>query len=490
MSSDSHNPSGRPPLPPAPGSAARAGAPGSGPPDASRSPATPVPAATAAASAWARAPRASSAAEAPTRQRTARGAADAPAPPGGGAPPPGPPPAPGGGAPPRERPVAPGGGAPPRGRPAPLAGGSPPRERPAAPGGDAPPRQRPAAPEEPYRRYRARPRLRLPGRRDELGLGGAVRPARRRITWRRALGGLGLLLVGWVALSAILFLISSHFERIAPPSDVAAALDPGGPLPFSANNVLVLGSDQRPTGSKEGGAFAQASRSDTMMLIRTGGGASARLSIPRDTVVDIPGHGLQKINAAYAFGGPAGAIRIVKSYLGIPVNHVVIVNFGSFPALVDAMGGVTYTGGCVNSNISGGVANGGQTLVLPAGTHHLNGEQALVLARTRHNACNPSEDDLGRERSQQALFQDMQHQLESPSAFLRLPLVAWNAPPAIISDMSGPTLMGLFAALATGGSAPTRQLLPSGNEYLPDGSEGLSVSTAEKDRAVAQFMKG
>ncbi len=394
-----------------------------------------MPAATAAASAWARAPRASSAAEAPTRERVARRAVDAPPEPGRSAPPPG----------------------------------------------------RPPAPEEAYRRYRARPHLRLPGRADELGL---VRPARRRITWRRALGALGLLLVGWLALSAILFLISSHFERIAPPSDVSAALDPGGPLPFSANNILVLGSDQRPTGSKEGGAFAQASRSDTMMLIRTGGGASARLSIPRDTVVDIPGHGLQKINAAYAFGGPALAIRIVKSYLGIPINHVVIVNFGSFPALVDAMGGVTYTGGCVNSNISGGVANGGQTLVLPAGTHHLDGEQALVLARTRDNACNPGEDDLGRERAQQALFQDMQHQLESPSAFLRLPLVAWDAPPAIISDMSGPTLMGLFAALATGGSAPTRQLLPSGNEYLPDGEEGLSVSTAEKDRAVAQFMHG
>ncbi len=363
-----------------------------------------------------------------------------------------------------------------------------------APGTSAP--SRPQAPGAPpgYRRYRARPKLRLPWRRDELGLDelhdGQERAPRRRITPRRVLGALALLIVGWLVLSVLVFLTSSHFERIAPPADVQAALDPGGSLLFSANDILVLGSDARPSGSKEGGAFSQASRSDTMMLIRTGGGHSARLSIPRDTVVDIPGHGLQKINAAYAFGGPALAIRVVKAYLGIPINHVVIVNFGSFPALVDSMGGITYTGGCVNSNISGGVSNGGQTLVLPAGTHHLDGEQALVLARTRHNACNPGEDDLGRERAQQALFQDMQHTLESPSTFLRLPWVAWHAPPTIISDMSGPTLLQLFGALAIGGSAPTRQLLPSGNYVLPDGEDGLSVSAAEKQHAVAQFLNG
>jgi len=355
---------------------------------------------------------------------------------------------------------------------------------------DAPARDAPPA----YKRYRAAPRLRLPGRGDELVLpdlpDAPSAPRRRRITPRRVLAGLVLFIVGWVALSIIVFLTSSHFERIAPPPDVSSALDSAGPLLVSANNILVLGSDQRPKGSKEGGAFSQASRSDTMMLIRTGGGHAARLSIPRDTVVDIPGYGLQKINAAYAIGGPALAIRVVKAYLGIPINHVVIVNFGSFPALVNSMGGVTYTGGCINSNISGGVKNGGQTLVLPAGTHHLNGEQALVLARTRENACNPGEDDLGRERAQQALFQDMQHTLESPSTFLRLPWVAWHAPPTIISDMSGPTLLQLFGALAIGGSTPTRQLLPSGNEFLPDGEEGLSVSTASKDAAVRQFMRG
>ena len=68
------------------------------------------------------------------------------------------------------------------------------------------------------------------------------------------------------------------------------------------------------------------------MLIRTGGGHAARLSIPRDTVVEIPGHGLQKINAAYAFGGPALSIAVIERYLGIPINHLVEVNFENFPA--------------------------------------------------------------------------------------------------------------------------------------------------------------
>src|ERR1700719_2084346 len=132
------------------------------------------------------------------------------------------------------------------------------------------------------------------------------------------------------------------------------------------------------------------------MLIRTGGSHSARLSIPRDTVVDIPGHGLQKINAAYAFGGPALSISVIKRYLGVPINHVVEVNFENFPQLIDAMGGVDYTGGCVLSRLDGAIIRRGYTLPLPAGTSDLDGKAALALARTRENLCVPSETDIQR----------------------------------------------------------------------------------------------
>ena len=154
------------------------------------------------------------------------------------------------------------------------------------------------------------------------------------------------------------------------------------------------------------------------------------------------------------------------------------------------MGGVTYTGGCVVSKLDGGSANGGFTLRLRAGTHHLDGREALALARTRENLCAPHETDLNREAHQQALLADMQSRLLSASSFLRLPLISWNAPPAIISDMSGPELLALFGALAVGGTPPTRLLQPSGAVTLPDGESGLAVSEAERHAAVARFLAG
>jgi LCP family protein required for cell wall assembly len=373
-----------------------------------------------------------------------------------------------------------------------------------------------------YTRYRARRRL-LGGAEEELGSatgrpqapaqGGPAAPAgggepgrlgrvrrrpklgrvgsRRWITPKRiALSLLSLALL-WIVFSLVLFLLSSQFNRTAPPGNVASALDPAGYPLTSANNILVLGSDRRQKNSREPGAETSGpGRSDTIMLIRTGGGHAARLSIPRDTVVEIPGHGLQKINAAHAYGGPAESISVIKRWLGIPINHLVEVNFENFPQLIDAMGGVDYSGGCVVSKLDGGFANGGYTLRLRAGTHHIDGKQALALARTRENLCAPNETDLQREEHQQALFNGMKSRLLSPSSFLRLPLIAWNAPPAIISDMSGSTLLGLFGALAISGTPSTRVLKPTGTLTLPGGGDGLTVSEAARRAAVARFMSG
>jgi LCP family protein required for cell wall assembly len=359
-------------------------------------------------------------------------------------------------------------------------------------GGDEPRKVEPGGPE----RGRGRDRRgRAP--RDEVALSPHDGRAQRFVNWwrrltvKRAVLALIGLIFAWLLLSLVLFLISSHFERTSPPSNVAGALDPAGYPLTSANNILVLGSDRRPKGSKEPGADTSGpSRSDSIMLMRVGGGHSARLSIPRDTLLEIPGHGLQKINAAYAFGGPALSISVIKRYLGIPINHIVEVNFEDFPQLIDAMGGVDYTGDCIVSRVDGGFHNGGFTLRLAKGTHHLDGKQALALARTRENLCRPNETDLQREEHQQALFTDMKSRLTSPSSFFRLPLIAWNAPPAIISDMSGPTLLGLFGSLAFSGTPPTRVLKPEGTETLPDGELGLRVSEAERRGAVAQFLRG
>jgi LCP family protein required for cell wall assembly len=347
-----------------------------------------------------------------------------------------------------------------------------------------------------YTRYRARRRL-LPARDGASELTppqvGPARAAtwRQRITRKRVVLGLLAFFLAWLALSLVLFLVSSHLNRVAPPADVAAVLDPAGFPLTSANNILVLGSDRRQKNSKEPHAETTGpGRSDSIMLIRTGGGHAARLSIPRDTVIEIPGHGLQKINAAHAFGGPALSISVIKHWLGIPINHVVEVNFENFPQLIDSMGGVDYTGGCIESRLDGGFIRGGYTLKLSAGTHHINGKQALALARTRENKCAPGQTDLARQEHQQALFNAMKGRLLSPSSFFRLPWIAWDAPPAIVSDMSGPTLLGLFGALAIGGTPPTRVLKPSGSASVPGGGEGLSVSEAERRAAVARFLSG
>ena len=352
-----------------------------------------------------------------------------------------------------------------------------------------------------YTRYRASPRLRPRTPADETLLDpyasgdGRTRPPRpgwrQRVTAKRVILGLLALAGGWVALSLVLFLISSHFERTPLPGNVQSVLSPAGNPLTSANNILVLGSDRRQKDSKEPGAETTGfGRSDTIMLIRTGGGHAARLSIPRDTVVEIPGHGLEKINAAHEFGGPAESVAVIGKWLGVPINHVVEVNFENFPQLIDAMGGVTYTGGCIVSNLDGGSADGGFTLRLSAGTHHLDGKEALALARTRENLCAPGETDIQREEHQQALFTAMKSQLLSPSSFLRLPWIAWNAPPAIISDMSGPELLAMFSSLTITGTPPTRVLLPTGQITLPSGEEGLTISEEARRADVARFMAG
>jgi anionic cell wall polymer biosynthesis LytR-Cps2A-Psr (LCP) family protein len=149
------------------------------------------------------------------------------------------------------------------------------------------------------------------------------------------------------------------------------------------------------------------------------------------------------------------------------------------------MGGVTWSGGCVDSQISGGTKDGGYSLVLRAGTHHLNGEQALVLARTRENLCDPAWTDLTREISQQQLLAGMEAQVVSPEGFIRLPWIAWDAPQTLETDMGPGTLAGVAAALATSGSGKTEILAPTGAI-----GSGLTITDAAKQADVERFLHG
>jgi LCP family protein required for cell wall assembly len=368
----------------------------------------------------------------------------------------------------------------------------------------------------PYTTYRSRPRF-LKGRDDErLGpqqdgdspdyevhgrrrrfsprnlIRGPRRTPARRITVGRILRYVALAAVAWLLISAIVFLISAQIQEAKVSDAAERELSSAGFTLTRPNTVLMLGSDARTKGTKEAGAnvIGTPSRSDSILLMRVGGGANATLSIPRDTVVDVPGHGRTKINAAYALGGPALAIRTVEGYLGIDVNHLVEVNFENFPQLVDSLGGITYKGGCVVSLINGGTRNGGYTLRLRAGEHEIDGKQALALARTRKNECARQEDDRTRARRQQKILGAIKDKVISFETFIRLPWVSWAAPKAVRSDMAGPSLLGLIGAEIIGGNAERQVLEPSGFTTLPDGGQALTVDDATKQRAVEKFLRG
>jgi LCP family protein required for cell wall assembly len=356
----------------------------------------------------------------------------------------------------------------------------------------------------PYKLYRAAPRglrarlrgeddLLIPGRDGRDGGPQGPKPERTpgQIA-RKVLKWVVIAIVAWLLLSLALFIISAQIETSKLPSSASDALASGPNMITGTDTILIIGTDQRPKGSKEPGANTNdaGSRSDTLMLWRVGGGASRRLSIPRDTVVNIPGHGQNKINAAYAFGGPGLTVKTVDQFAGVKINHVIIVNLAAFPQFIDAIGGIDVHTGRVCAEISGGVKNGGFSLNLRPGTHHLDGRDALTYARMRENRCNPHDSDITRVEHQQQILNAIKGKLLSASTFFHLPWASWDAPKVLRTDMGGPTLLTLFAASEFGGSAPVRVLKPTGATTLPDGESALTVTPGAVHNAVRKLMKG
>jgi LCP family protein required for cell wall assembly len=253
---------------------------------------------------------------------------------------------------------------------------------------------------------------------------------------------------------------------------------------LTGSNILVLGSDARPKGSHEPGADPGGpSRSDSIMLLHVGFGSVRKLSILRDSLADIPGHGVQRINAAYAFGGPALAVDTVERFLGhgIEVNHVMEVSFEDFPKLIDSLGGIDVTlKRCIRSN-----SFGGRVFKLRKGEHHLNGRQALAFARVRENFCSPNEDDRQRAARQQVVLSQMRSKALSPSTFFRLPWVSWEAPRTVRTDIGGFGLLGMFGDLVTGGGESSTHVLTP-DSISPSG--GLIVTEDSRRKAVDYLL--
>ncbi len=227
-----------------------------------------------------------------------------------------------------------------------------------------------------------------------------------------------------------------------------AALTPqDGMLLGQPTTILLLATDHANRADRQ-----SARRSDSIMLVRTDPkrGRLAYLSIPRDLRADIPGLGSAKINAAFQAGGPALAARTVRTFTGLPINHVAVVDFGSFRELVDAVGGIDVdVPAPILSNRFDCPLSAAACATWPGwrfgrGKQHMNGRRALVYARIRENRLDPSESDITRGERQQAVIGAITDKLTSFGTLGRMPFVGDELLTPLATDLT----TGQFAQLA------------------------------------------
>ncbi len=308
---------------------------------------------------------------------------------------------------------------------------------------------------------------------------------RGKITPGRAAKWIAVALAAWLLLSLALFLISAQLSGgLSPRSERALA---GGSSNLTGANILVLGTDTR-TGDSIDKSQTGPARADTIMVLHASLGGFRRLSIPRDSFASIPGHGEQRVNAAYALGGRSLMVETVERYLGngLKINHLMEIDFKGFPGFVDAIGGITVT--AKRRVCSPPFDNFYKGLRFKKGENHLNGRRALGWARVRHNRCAPSETDVDRAERQQQLLSGVRGQILSPFSLFRAPWVAWKAPRAFKTDLHGPGLLSLTADAVVGGTGDSEVLRPSCAGCGPGGS--LLVSEGERRDAVDRLQNG
>jgi LCP family protein required for cell wall assembly len=181
-----------------------------------------------------------------------------------------------------------------------------------------------------------------------------------------------------------------------------AETDPGKP-----QTLMILGSDRRPKDNVEGAGGA---RSDTIMLVRLDPDkeATAIMSLPRDLKVEIPGHGTDKINAAYELGGPGLTLETVKAVTGLKINHVINVHFSGFWRAVNAVG-------CVYADIDRRYFNDSAEysyIDVQPGYQRMCGRKALQYVRFRHE-----DTDIVRAARQQDFLRQAKQQITASKLF-------------------------------------------------------------------------
>ena len=212
---------------------------------------------------------------------------------------------------------------------------------------------------------------------------GPEQPRRvRKILVRLLLAVLALSLVlGGAAVAGVFYLqnkYDNNVERFGDPFAGIPAASRPAPAPANVQNILLLGSDSRVSAGDPSAWAVGAQRTDAIMVAHIPADRSGVqiVSIPRDSYVDIPGHGKNKINAAFSFGGPTLMVQTVEQLTKVRIDHVVIVDFTGFTRITDALGGVT---------INVAEATKDERSSFKAGPQHMDGEQALNYVRQRHN---------------------------------------------------------------------------------------------------------
>jgi LCP family protein required for cell wall assembly len=254
------------------------------------------------------------------------------------------------------------------------------------------------------------PRRRAKGRRRK------TRSTRRKALLITAWTAAGVVVLGGTGAGIVYFKLNSNLKNV----DINQALGADRPTKVDngSENILVLGSDTRSGSNKKlgGGTDDGSARSDTAMIVHVykGHKKASVVSIPRDTLVERPSCTDTKgvthdaasgvmFNSAYSTGGAACAVKTVEAITGIRMDHYLEVDFSGFEKLIDDLGGVSVT-------TTKDIKDPDSHLNLAAGTHTLDGKQALGLVRTRHGVGDGS--DLGRIQLQQAFIKALVDQVK------------------------------------------------------------------------------
>jgi LCP family protein required for cell wall assembly len=229
-----------------------------------------------------------------------------------------------------------------------------------------------------------------------------------------------------------------------------------------------------------------------MMLLRTDPSRHRLvfLSIPRDLRASIPGYGESKINAAMQIGGPKLAVKTVAQLTGLPINHVVMVDFGAFKTLIDGVGGidVNVPEKILSNRFDCPYKTATRCQQWPGwrfhkGVQHMNGQQALIYSRIRENQLNPADSDITRALRQQQVMQQTLTKLASTGTFFRLPFDGSKLLSPIATDLSTWQFMQLAWVKFRAGTTLHCRL--GGNDY----GDGYITGTQE-NISVVQMVLG